>query len=197
MRGIDLEAMSRQALSDVGVEAATEVQAMHVDGQVAMTANYPASMVTLSGGQLQYLCNMPGLWKLQHVKNAISAEDCAAKLAVKDRSLIVLKGDDFPLVEVHAEQRLLVALAFMLKDKKVPDTVHVWGAKPPCGSCKEVLAAFSEALSNVYDKALIYSHVDGQARQVPKISLERIFGSNHQDDFGRFVSMYETAMSRG
>jgi hypothetical protein len=197
MRGIDLEAMSTQALKDVGVESATEVQAMNVDGQVAMTANSPASMSTLSPSQLLNLCAMPGLWKLANVKSAVSAVDCAAKLAVADRSLIILKGDDFVGVDVHAEQRLLVALAFMLKNKKVPDTVHVWGAKPPCGSCKKVLAAFREAMLSVYDKYLIYSNVEGQARQVPRISMAKIFGTEEPGDFGRFVAIYTAEMSKG
>jgi len=197
MRGIDLEEMSSQALKDVGVESATEVQAMNVDGQVAMTANKPASMVALSSQQLQTLCAMPGLWKLTDVKHASSAEECAAKLAVGERGLIILKGDDFVGVDVHAEQRLLVALAFMLKHEKIPDTVHVWGAKPPCGSCKEVLAAFRKAMSSVYDKHLIYSNVEGQARQVPQISMEKIFGTKDPGDFGRFVAIYTTEMSKG
>lgn len=196
MRGMDLEAMSAQALEDVGVKAATEVQAIHVDGQVAMTANEPTAMKGLSPLQGSKLCDMPGLWKLAKVKTADSASDCATKLAVADRSLIILKGDDFVGVDVHAEQRLLVALAYLLQGNKVPDTIHVWGAKPPCGSCKQVLTAFTNALSAVYDKILIFSNAAGQDRKVPQISLSAIFGVSPPGEFGRFVRIYETELAK-
>lgn len=193
MRGADLAAASTKALDMVGVKAATEVQAMHVDGSAAMTANEPTALDALDDeGRLEDLVKTLSpshARRLGAVKWAEDYPSCATKLAVKDRSLIILnKGAG----EYHAEQRLLLVLAQMLKNNSVPDTIHVWGAKPPCGTCKAVLKAFSDALDAVYEKVIIFSNQAGQDRVLASIKNDAVFtvGDSDESKFAKFARKF-------
>jgi hypothetical protein len=167
------------------------VQGLHVDGNVAITANQPAAMNAISDEQLATLLGPLSRYgpRITQVKGAVSEEACAAKLATRDGSLIVLSGGVGG--GLHAEQRLLLALAYMLKANQIPQTIHVWGAKPPCATCKGVLQAFSKAMNNVYDKAILFSGEDGQDRGRDALSLRAIFG-DPGGDFGIFIGQYES-----
>ncbi len=125
------------------------------------------------------------------VKYSGSPDDAATKLKTKDNSLIILRGGEG---ELHAEQRLLLVVAYLLRDNVIPQTIHVWGAKPPCGSCKSVLKAFNQAFNNCFDGVILFSGVAGQNRAVNRLSLHGIFG-NPPGEFGRFVNMYETELA--
>ncbi len=180
------------ALGYATVKLATEVQGLHVDGSVAMTANRPAAMQAISEEQLSTL--LPPLSRygpaVQNIKSAVSEQSCATKLAAKDGSLVILGAGGGDL---HAEQRLLLVLAYMLQTNQVPQTIHVWGAKPPCGTCRAVLTAFNNALNNVYDKAILFSGAEGQDRSRTSLSLRGVFG-NSVGDFGIFVAQYESGL---
>lgn len=215
MTGADLIELSTAVLAQVGASTAIEVQAIHVDGQVAITANNPAALRQLfhTGKDANALLGKikgvtPELHRrlvapdavagarLGTIKLASDEQKCADSLAIHDRALILLHGNDSGPA-MHAEQRLLLALAIMLKDKKPVDTVHVWGAKPPCDSCKAVLTAFSQAMNAVYDKSIIYSGVKGQPRDVVgRMHLAEVFTGGLEETFARFVAIYESNLAK-
>ena len=104
-----------------------------------------------------------------------------------------MHGEDLP--DLHAEQRLLVVLAYMLKAGVAVDTIHIWGAKPPCASCGAALRSFSHALDIAYDKCIIFSGVPGQDRdRVTRLSLSTLFPAE-TGTFARFVLAYESKMT--
>lgn len=214
MTGADLEQLCTYMLDYVGVVSATEVQAMHVDGQVAVTANNAPSLRGLfiirgkdTAALLSGLNNFPDDVKhrltapnavagamLGSVKHADTVARCADAMQIRDRALILLHGDEEP--DLHAEQRLLLVLAHMLQNGAVVNTIHIWGAKPPCGSCRAALTAFSYALDIVYDKVIIFSGVPGQDRgAVARLSLETAF-PNAAGDFGFFVDRYQWKLAQ-
>ncbi len=208
MRGLDLANASTQALAYVTVQAATEVQALHVDGNVAMTANTPGAMAALSSKQVNdlivTLSALPP--RLAGAQRAVDLGACAAKLANSNHQLIILTGEETGAFVVnkatsegdtlHAEQRLLLSLALIIADGKIPDTMHIWGAKPPCGTCLRVLRAFSSALADTYDKTLLFSREAGQPRTVNEISLAGLFRGGSTGELGIFVRKFESAMGR-
>ena len=213
MTGADLEQMCIHVLDYVGVSSATEVQAMHVDGQVAITANNAPALRTLfliaakdAAALLAGLNDFPADVRrrltdpravagamLGSVKHAGDIAKCASAMIIRDRALILLHCDEEP--DLHAEQRLLLVLATMLRDGAAVDTIHVWGAKPPCGSCRAVLTAFSYALNIVYDKLIIFSGSPGQDRgAVARLGLAAAF-PGAAGEFGRFVATYEQKLA--
>ena len=191
LRGVDLAEASTLALGYAGVKAATEVQGLHVDGSIAMTANQPKAMDGISVSQLEELLVPLSRFgpKVTTLKGAVTEGSCATKLAAKDHSLVILNAATVG-GELHAEQRLLIVLAYMLKASQVPQTIHVWGAKPPCTTCRGVLQAFNKALNNVYEKTIIFSGEKGE-HLTTAVSLQAIFG-DPGGDFGRFIAQYET-----
>lgn len=212
MIGADLVELCEKILAKVG-STAVEVQAMHVDGQVAVTANNAPALRVLFGLNAKNVASLVGALpgfsaavarrlvdpkapagdRLGTMKHADRVSDCADKMIIKDRSLILMHGEDLP--DLHAEQRLLVVLALMLKAGVAVDTIHIWGAKPPCASCGAALRSFSHALDIVYDKCIIFSGVPGQDRdRVTRLSLSTLFPAEI-GNFARFVIAYESKMT--
>lgn len=208
MRGLDLANACTKALTYVTVKAATEVQAVHVDGNVAMTANTPGAMAALGSGQKDELVDTLSALPptIKGTQGAVDIGACATKLTQSDHQLIILTGEETGAFVVnkalsegdtlHAEQRLLLALALIIASGTVPNTMHIWGAKPPCGTCRRVLEAFNKALSDVYDKVLLFSGEVGQPRTVNEISLSGLLGGGLTGDLGIFVRKFESAMGR-
>ncbi|MFL5345760.1 MAG: OTU domain-containing protein [Hyalangium sp.] len=67
-------------------------------------------------------------------------------------------------IKVHAEQKLLVALATRLKNGQRPRrNVVFWGTKPPCDACRKVFEKFQEVFAKELGPArLIYSPYAGR-----------------------------------
>jgi hypothetical protein len=117
-------------------------------------------------------------------------------LPVKDpRKLRLVKLVDNP--NLHAEQRLLYALAVHLKMGGTAKRVIVAGHKPPCQICQPVLDAFQNAYFKVYSQKLVYdtSAVGGKNESLT-LQLPEPNGGDNSSQYYLFFTKFNALIKR-
>jgi hypothetical protein len=121
--------------------------------------------------------------------------------------VVILEGQAPSATKLHAEQNLLLVLAWRLRAGKVPKGfLGVAGNKVPCLYCRQTLTAFSAALKATYDVDLFYNpamqNPDGTAAKGAVTGLTRLSLSDvpmtgmppADPKYALFVTAYNTGL---
>lgn len=121
-----------------------------------------------------------------------SAADAAAAAGKIDTGGIIVLAPDSDL---HAEQNLLLALAYYMQTHSTPGNVAIAGRAEPCDSCKTVLYAFQTCYTAASFGKFKFSGGQGQGRSVAKLNLNTKFPNPPEGAFKNFIDAYSRRVS--
>ena len=177
-----------------------EFQMMGLYGTYYIAANYRRASrliptdVSLINGAIGWQ------GKVKSAVRANSAKVAAGKNTAQQ--LVIIDGVSDSDTIIHAEQTLLLVLAYKLKDGMTAPNVAIGGCKVPCSKCFTVLTALADAYKQEYKKVLDFNgnrvgayNTNGDAK-IKKLDLDGIFADDKgkKTFFADMVASYTAAL---
>lgn len=132
------------------IKGCQEVQVMYINGAKFISGNTEDDNEAILASTYASTRNI----------KRVGVAGCAKAAAAGTVGMWVLGGGSGSKgSEVHAEQNLLRIVDYMIQYRMLDgiDTpIEVWGTKPPCGRCAQVLTAYADALYKRFGKHLLF-----------------------------------------
>jgi len=137
-----------------------EIQTMRIDDRYFVSSNWRTQSDALNTDTNK--ANVARLFETSasRVSHANTPKNAAARPPGSFKVLII-QGQAIGSAKLHAEQNLLLTLAYRLRGDDVPrGFLAVAGKKVPCLCCRKTLQAFAGALLATYDVDLHYNKAE-------------------------------------